>query len=213
VLAALSWGAAVAAPLSAALSDRFVLGPVAAAPVVEELTKAAGLALLGLVRPPLVAGPVAGMILGAIVGLGFTAAENVAYLTLAAVQGGGGGLARAVYLRAALQGFHHALFSATAGAGMGAAWTVRTPALRGAAVAAGLGAAVAQHLAWNGLAAVAIAEALCDPALPGGPCRIEPHPVTLLVLAPLVVAAALAPGSVALLLVVRATQPPTARAR
>jgi RsiW-degrading membrane proteinase PrsW (M82 family) len=166
---------------------------------VEELAKAFGLVALLLVEPRALAGVVPGIVAGALVGLGFTTAENVGYLVLAAVQGGPPGLERALWVRAALGGFTHAVFTAAAGAGLG--WA-RGPLARGwsraGAPAAGLALAVLQHALWNAVVSPTITEILCNPVRPDGPCREAPEPAGLLVTIPLVVAAGLAPGAAGL---------------
>jgi RsiW-degrading membrane proteinase PrsW (M82 family) len=206
--AAFLWGAAVAPSVSLALNDAArawlgaaigaprteLLAPAIVGPLVEETAKGAALAMLLLVRPRAIDGAIDGLVYGAMIGIGFTMTENVSYLTLAVVQGGQGGLERAIYTRAVLGGFNHAAFTATAGAALGAALRARTRIARFALPAAGFAGAVVQHGVWNAAASQAITALLCDPALPGGPCRVPPGAWRLYVDIPLVVLAYVGPG-------------------
>jgi len=160
-----------------------VLGVVV--PVVEEVAKAGAIALLVVMIPGCTASIGVGAVVGAVVGLGFTAAENVQYLTLAAIQGGTAGLWRATYVRGLLGGLHHATFAAATGAGF--AYARRLPAVRRRWMAAMLGllAAVAQHVVWNICGARALTDTLCGAVRPGAPCTASPDPVALFVAAPL----------------------------
>jgi len=172
--------------------------PLVGAPVVEETAKALALVVVALAWRELLADVPAAVLAGAAVGVGFALTENVDYLELAAVQGGPGGLVRALYLRGLLGGLVHAVFTASAAAGLAA-----RPGRRAAAATLGLLAAVVQHVVWNGVASGRITALLCNPARAGGPCRDAPDAVDLLVSVPLVVAAALGPGVAALVLLVR----------
>lgn len=206
--AAFALGASVAPYSSEALNDalRFRLGaalgaaragilaPGVVGPVVEEAAKAAALAVLLLVRRGALRGAADGLVYGAMIGVGFTMAENLSYLTLAAVQGGQAGLERAVYTRGVLGGLNHAVFAATTGAALGAALRARRRAARWLLAAGGFAAAVAQHAIWNLTASRAITTLLCDPELPGGPCRASPSAWRLYVDIPLVSLACLGPG-------------------
>jgi RsiW-degrading membrane proteinase PrsW (M82 family) len=202
------WGAVAAASFSAVANDalgRWVtevaseaqtrtLMPMLGGPLVEELAKAAGLVAILVLQPGAIDGLVDGIVCGALVGLGFTIPENVGYLTLAAVQGGAPGLARALWVRGVL------------GAGIGwsrdrcSAWN------RTGVVGTALVAAVVQHIVWNVVASRRVTDALCSPLVVGGPCRDSPDATTLLVSIPLVVVAGLAPGALALSLLVRHTR-------
>jgi protease PrsW len=212
-LAALAWGAVVAASMSSAINTALsawvaavagdaqarALVPALGGPIVEELTKAAGLVALLVLQPGAMAGVIDGAVCGALVGLGFTMAENVNYLTLAAVQGGAAGLERALWVRAVLGGFTHAVFSATAGAGIAWSRARRAGPMRRMRVpAVAVSAAVAQHVLWNSVASRKITQVLCNPIVLDGPCRESPEVTGLLVTIPLVVAAGLAPGVLAL---------------
>jgi protease PrsW len=118
------WGAAVAAPAAEranAVLGATALGPAIWAPLVEETLKALGLVLLVALRPEGLCGARSGIACGALVGLGFASAENIPYLLIAVVQGGVGGLARAVFVRGVLEGLNHATFTGAVGAGLGLA--------------------------------------------------------------------------------------------
>jgi len=212
--AALLWGGLVAAPLSGLLNDALGTWPelaasggerlraVLLAPLVEELLKGtAALVLLVATRrswPSGTSAAVTGIALGAASGLGFAATENVAYLTIALLQGGIPGLLQATWARGVLSGVKHALFTACLGAGLGAALQVRSRSRSLAAVAGGLAAAVLQHGLWNGLAAPALQDVVCDAPTTGAACAPLASPLDLLVLAPLVIATGLAPAALAL---------------
>lgn len=201
-VALLSWGAVGAAFLSSAINDALSapgrdLVPAFAGPIVEELTKAVGLVAIVMLEPAALRGVVDGIVCGALVGLGFTMTENVGYLILAAVQGGSAGLHVALWTRATLGGFTHAVFTATTGAGLG--WVrERSPASSSGVAGVAFLAAVAQHVLWNTVASSTIIRVLCDAPVPGGPCRDAPGPAALFVTIPLVAGVGLAPGAVAL---------------
>lgn len=200
--AAFVWGAAVATFLASRANDWLlatmptVVGPARSqwlmpallGPIVEETAKASGLVLLVLAgRLPDVR---AGIVYGALLGLGFTMTENLGYLTIAAVQGGDAGLARSVYTRAVLAGTNHAVFTATLGAAIGWARTSGSRTL----VVAGFALAVVQHALWNVLASRAITDTLCNAPRPDAPCALAPDGLGLYVEIPLVVALGLGPG-------------------
>ena len=219
LLGAFLWGAVVAAFFATWVNDAFVVWagegrwrpvvPAVAAPLVEEAAKAAGLVLLVALRRGALHDVLGGIVWGALVGLGFTLTENVRYLLLAAVQGGPAGLGRAIYLRALVGGFTHAAFTATAGAGLGWGCQTRSPRARRLAPPLGLLAAMGQHVGWNAVVSGAIARVVCNPALPGGPCREAPTEAGLFVTIPLIVAATLGPGVLALVVIaVRAARRP-----
>ncbi len=186
-------------------ADARALVAAVAVPVNEELAKAAALAAVVTLSPHAVRSVRDGITTGALVGLGFAVTENVLYLTMAGLQGGYAGLVRSVYLRGVIYGATHAVFTASTGAAVG--W-VRSEPMRGgrdvAAVAAGLAAAVVQHVLWNTAAATIIQRMLCG-APAAAACLPAPPAVALYVGVPLVAALALAPGVVALLAVARRT--------
>jgi len=219
------WGAIVAAFSAARLNDLVAAGlagttseaqartlaATAGAPVVEEVLKAAGLVLVLALQPALLRSPRDGIVAGAWIGLGFDLAENVEYLTLAVVQGGTAGLLRGVWVRGFLGGLKHAVFTATAGAGIGWAREARTRRARILVPACALLAAVAQHAAWNAVASEAITQALCGAPAPQGPCKAVPGDVALFVGVPLIVALFVGPGALALLAIARRGRAPQSR--
>lgn len=223
--AALLWGATVAAPLSGLVNDTLATSPgldtgpgprwraIVVAPLVEEATKSIAPLVLLLGRLRARSAPrnatFAGTILGIASGLGFAATENVHYLTLAVLQGGVPGLLQATWARAVLSGVKHATFTACAGAGAGAgaARHAGSAARVVAGTAGGLAAAVLLYAAWNGLAAPTLRDVLCDAPAPGAACATVAGPLVLLVLAPLVIVAALAPAALALTWLVRRERP------
>jgi RsiW-degrading membrane proteinase PrsW (M82 family) len=168
------------------------------APVVEEIAKAAALLLLLAAVRHLVDGTLDGIIYGALVGIGFAFTENVIYLTFAVLQGGSGGLLRAVYVRALLAGGNHAAFTATIGAALG--WAAGAGGRPGRLLvpAIGLVLAILQHVVWNAVAASAITGVLCGPELAGGPCRPTPTDTSLFVIVPILTAIFIGPGLVTL---------------
>jgi RsiW-degrading membrane proteinase PrsW (M82 family) len=205
--AAVFAGAAIAAYLShtanawllsfAATFDAEQARPLAGgfgAPVVEEIAKAATLVLVLVLGRGLLAGTLDGIVYGALVGIGFAFTENVVYLTFAVLQGGSGGLWRAVYVRALLGGWNHAAFTATSGAALGWALGPGRPRGRWLVVAIGLALATLQHVVWNAVAASAIQGVLCGPELAGGPCRPIPSDTSLFLSVPALTAIFMAPG-------------------
>lgn len=198
-LAAFAWGVFAAPAIAVRANDLLLarapdLTPVLLAPLVEEIAKAAALALLLLVPH---GGMRTGILLGALAGLGFSLTENIGYLTLAALQDGPTGMWRAIWLRGVVGGSKHAVFTATTGAAVG--WARLAPSLRRAigVVAAGFAGAVAQHVLWNGVASHAIIGVLCHATQPGGPCA-GPDTADVLVRIPALTVGCLAPGALAL---------------
>jgi RsiW-degrading membrane proteinase PrsW (M82 family) len=218
---AFSWGVAVAATIAAPLNDaasRLVVAaagadasgwvmPALGGPVIEELVKAIGFVAVALIAPRMLADVAGGVVIGALVGLGFAATENVGYYTIAAVQGGAGGLVRAVFLRGLVEGANHAAFTASTGAGVG--WAAsRAHALPARLAAGGLGlvAAVGLHGVWNGLVSGRIATLLCHAPAPDAACAPAPATIDLLVTVPVLEAAFLLPAVLALAALVRRTR-------
>lgn len=203
------WGA-VAAPAGALVLNHAVrvwLGEVTAvgdaarftsalaAPAIEELAKAAALALLALLWRGELRGPRDGVVFGALIGIGFTMAENLYYFALAALGGGAGGLAESVYLRAALGALLHPTFTATAGAALG--WArVRGGVAGLLAAGGGLLLAIVQHVAWNAVGAPWLYSAACGPAEPT--CSIAGQVQFWFLTAPAIVLLFIGPGLMAL---------------
>jgi RsiW-degrading membrane proteinase PrsW (M82 family) len=208
--AAFLWGATVSVLAALGLNDAAAraapaLVPTVVAPAVEEICKASALVVVALLWRRAFDGVRAGVLYGALAGLGFAATENVSYYTLAAVQGGPPGLVRALYLRGLLQGLNHAAFTATTGAAAGHALARRGPPVGRAAIAlGGLALAVAAHALWNAVASQAITRILCNAPSPGAPCTPAPDPLDLVVTIPVLVAAFIGPlGAVLLALALR----------
>ena len=204
ILAALfGWGAAVAAPFAETMNaplGAHALGPVFWGPLVEEGAKAFGLlVLLALARDSL-RDVRSGIACGALVGLGFAAAENLAYHLIATVQGGGAGLARAVFLRGFLQGLNHATFTAATGAGLA---LVRTSPIGGLALLVGFVAAVVHHGIWNGVASYAINDVLCGAPTPADACLASPTTAALFLWVPAMVVVFVAPAGAVLVALAR----------
>jgi len=212
---ALLWGAVVAANVALAVNDRttmwatthlgdergHVLVTWAVAPLIEELAKASGFLAIAFVarRPPPSAR--AGAVLGALIGLGFAAVENVTYYTLAAVQGGYDGLARAVFLRGLVEGLNHATFTAITGLAIG--WAAASARSLAGAAALGLAGAALVHAAWNAIVSGAIVRVLCNAPTPDAACARAPDAVDLFVTAPLLVLATMGPIVLGLAAVLR----------
>lgn len=194
------WGAVVATELSALVNDALLgwsataaLAPLVLGPIVEEVAKAGGLAFVGWARPAALATAARGIVYGGLVGLGFVLTENLSYLMLAVLGGGTPGLERAIWTRAVLAGFHHAVFTASVGAAIGMG--------RASVAVVGLVAAVAQHVVWNVAAAPEITALLCSAPSPGAACAPSPEPTALYVWIPLVVLACVGPGIAVLALI------------
>ncbi len=195
VVALFLWGAVIAACAARTISDQGIVTPVIGGPVLEEIAKAAGLAVLAWMGSDVLRDVRSGIACGAIVGVGFAMTENLEYLLLAALQGGPAGLLRSIYLRTILGGLSHAVFTATTGAGL--AWD--GPGVARPARVLGLAAAILQHVAWNAVASEAVAAVLCNPVEAGGPCRAAPSLFGLFVVVPGATALVLGPGLVTLL--------------
>ena len=192
-LAASAINDAVGAWTAGTPSDRWVAA-VLAAPLLEEVAKAVVLGAVLRIWLAYFDGVLDGMVYGALVGLGFAMTENLGYFTLAAVQGGPGGLARSLYLRGVLQGLIHPVFTAAAGAGFGYARETRSAWVRRLAPVIGLGAAVVQHVVWNGVVSAEVTRLLCAAATADGRCLAVPPPVRLYAAVPAVIGAFLAPS-------------------
>lgn len=177
--------------------------PAAAAPVLEELCKALMLLVVLLVRRETVHPMLDCLTYGALVGLGFAVAENINYFTLAAVQGGTGGLARSVYLRTLVGGLNHAIFTGLVGAGIGGLLRYGGTGRGLAALAGGFCAAVAQHVIWNAWASKNITDVLCGAPDPGAACRPVPEHIDLFGTVPLIALVSVAPGLIAVGLLLR----------
>ena len=215
LIAAFLWGAVVAGSAASTVngllqawmsasstgSEASALVPRIGAPVVEELAKGAALLAVVMVWPRQLAAARDGIVFGALVGLGFAASENLLYLTMAALQGGYAGLLRSTYLRAAVYGVNHAVFTATTGAAVGYARATTSRVRSVVVLFAGFAAAVALHVLWNTVASDLIEQVLCAATVPGGACQNPPPARALYVTVPLMVVLFIGP-CIAMLLAV-----------
>jgi len=211
LLGAFLWGAVVAPAVAAAANGalRLWFASVAGAeqgtslaatfgaPLVEEGAKAVALAVLVLAWRDDLRDAIDGIVYGALIGIGFTLAENLYYFAIAAVTGGEAGLAESVYLRAALGGVLHPTFTATIGAGIGWGRAAPAGAVRWLAPLLGFVLAVLQHAAWNGLGAGWLDGAACGPGAAAA-CQLAGRAQYWLLTAPVIVIAFVGPGLVLL---------------
>jgi protease PrsW len=124
------------------------------APLVEESTKGLGLLLVFVISVVWLKewdGPMDGVILGGITGLGFTLTEDILYVAAETARSGAGGGLLLVFLRTVLSGLGHASFTAMTGLGLGIALVTRSAVVRAVAPAAGWVLAVALHAFHNSL--------------------------------------------------------------
>lgn len=166
VLAAFGWGAVAAILLAlvlelitgsliyAAIGDQNAADALTlsvGAPLVEETTK--GIALLGLLwffRREF-DNVLDGLVYGALIGLGFAMTENILYLGVEYLDGGARALGELFVARVVIDGFGHAVYTATIGAAVGwtrsryseGGWRYIVPVI-------GWSLAVIQHALWNG---------------------------------------------------------------
>ena len=168
--AAVVWGATAAAGC-ALLANRGLIGLWAkgvgtrfaadwsaslSAPLNEEVLKLCGVVLIVLAAPAVIQGPLDGLIIGALVGLGFQATENVTYGLNNVVLSGATDPARAVFdsfaVRVGLTALgSHWTMTAIAGAGVGYLVAHRRGAEHGSVLAAVacLLTAMAMHLIFD----------------------------------------------------------------
>lgn len=127
--------------------------PVLAAPLVEEIVKAAGVVLVIAIAWGRVHGVLDGIVLGAFCGVGFQIVEGYAFAMSSTVVNRAGDVVEPVIavfiVRGVLSGlWSHAVFTALVGAGAAYAATRRTA--RSVWVAAGsLAGVIALHALWN----------------------------------------------------------------
>ena len=166
VLASFGWGAVAAILLAvilelitgsvlvAAIGDKDaadLLTIAVGAPLVEETTK--GVALLGLLwffRNEF-DNVLDGIVYGALIGLGFAMTENILYLGTEYRDGGARALGELFVARVVLDGFGHAVYTATTGAAVG--WSrsrYHQGGMRYVVPIIGWSLAVFQHALWNG---------------------------------------------------------------
>jgi protease PrsW len=140
------------------------------APLNEELLKVSGVALLAAAAPRVIRGPMDGLIIGALTGLGFQVSENVTYslnaIPLTGATSPGVAVAAIAFVRVVLTtlGSHWAM---TAVAGVGIGFLAARGLRRGALPAAGcLATAMGMHLLFDsptpGSAWVVLLKVLAD---------------------------------------------------
>jgi len=123
------------------------------APISEEILKAVFLAFFILVFRREIDSPLDGLVLGATVGLGFAATENVLYLLDAFGAEGTGGFVLVAFLRIVVLGFGHAIFTGLVGLGFSYA-RLGHGVTKVLGPLAGLVAGITTHAIWNGTVAL-----------------------------------------------------------
>ncbi|WP_017539155.1 PrsW family intramembrane metalloprotease [Nocardiopsis halophila] len=163
--AAVAWGAVAASGCALIANDALIgvwskaggtvfgsrWGPALTAPVNEEVLKAAGVVLIAVALPSALRGPVDGLVLGALTGLGFQVVEDAVYAVESVVRDGAtaGALsvAQSLVLRVGVTGpGSHWALSAIAGAGVGLLAAARWHPNARRSWAAGLAVAAAMAL-------------------------------------------------------------------
>jgi len=200
--AAFFWGAVVASVLAVffngialgifnALAGPNLALPLAAsfvAPPVEETAKGLALLLIFLFFRAQLNDVADGIVLGALVGLGFAMTENIGYFARAFAQGGLVGAGINFFARVLFAGFLHPMCTAATGAGLGLAEETTNPRVRIAAPILGWFAAMFLHFLWNTVA-----------GLLGAAAAASGSGAVLLVLLPFQTLVLLIPGVVTLL--------------
>lgn len=125
------------------------VGAAVLAPLMEELGKGLFLAILFFAFRRQIDSPLDGLVIGATVGLGFAATENVIYLFGSYADGGTSALVFTAVLRIVVLGFGHALFTGLTGLGFAYA-RVGRGAVRVLGPIFGLLGGMALHAMWNG---------------------------------------------------------------
>lgn len=163
---AFTWGAGVAVLLAGVINsfslvlttdllgrpEGMLVTATIAAPIVEELLKAAVLfGFLWFARRE-VDGPTDGIIYAAMVGLGFAMVENVLYYATATSQAGVVALVATFVVRGLVAPFAHPLFTSVAGMALGYAAIKRSTAVRVVVPILGLLGAIVLHGLWNAAA-------------------------------------------------------------
>lgn len=134
------------------LTPADVIATVVQAPLVEETAKGLGVLLLVLVRRRHFDGALDGIVYAGTIGAGFAFTENILYFSAALAEAGGVGLQLGFVfvLRGLFSPFAHVLFTAAIGAALGIAVSRPGRARIAVGFTAGLAAAVAGHMFWNG---------------------------------------------------------------
>jgi protease PrsW len=138
-------------PISFVLGDESLGGQIAStaviAPAVEEILKAAVVAMLFVWRKREFDGWVDGIVYGSTAGFGFAFVENVFYLLGPETWEGWAGL---FFLRVVVFGLMHGFWTALTGIGFGVARNMQGSGRRVLVVLIGLSAAIASHMLHNG---------------------------------------------------------------
>jgi protease PrsW len=127
-----------------------ILTAIAVAPLVEESVKGlAVLVVLWFTRRH-IDGVLDGMLIGALVGLGFAMTENITYFGIAYSDGGAAAVGTLFIIRSVINGMGHAVWTSFTGAAVGWARTRHgRGVLRLIVPVIGWGAAVLGHSIWN----------------------------------------------------------------
>lgn len=143
-------GVQVAATLATGEGSGVFLQAAVQAPIVEETAKGLGVLILFFVARKHFAGPVDGLVYGAVVAAGFAFTENIQYFGLALAEGGLDNLGLTFFVRAVMSPFAHVTFTALTGLALGLA--ARRHAGAGAIgyFVVGLVGAILLHALWNG---------------------------------------------------------------
>lgn len=164
-IAAFVWGGVVAVGIAIALqlwiSSTWDLTDAEMAtfiaPITEEPAKGLFLLALFLRRRRIIDGPLDGLIVAGLVGVGFAFVENIGYyaFSYAGADGeiyldGAGGATATFVVRGVFSPFAHPLFTSAVGIAVGFAVTRRSWWAKVPIVAAGLAISMGLHLLWNG---------------------------------------------------------------
>jgi RsiW-degrading membrane proteinase PrsW (M82 family) len=118
------------------------------APIGEEATKGFGV-ILFFIFGHLVwrefDGPMDGVVYGGLIGLGFTATEDVLYISGAYAENGMGGFLGLAFVRTVLGGLGHACYTGMTGLGWGLAVTTKNPILKVVYPTGGFALAIILH--------------------------------------------------------------------
>lgn len=123
------------------------------APLIEETAKGLGLFIIFVVsirrRTHDIDGPLAGVILGGVIGLGFSLTEDIKYAAETGDELGGEMFTQVFIVRTLFLGLGHATYTAMLGLGFGLAALARSSAARVLLPLGGLAGAMALHFARN----------------------------------------------------------------
>ncbi|WP_411734054.1 PrsW family intramembrane metalloprotease [Paeniglutamicibacter sp.] len=131
--------------------DMDLFGAVVQAPIVEELTKGAGVLLIFWINRAHFDGPIDGIVYGGIVGAGFAFTENILYFGSSyAEPGAPGELATVFVLRGLFSPFAHVMFTAWTGFALGLCAERGRRGRWPLYLLVGLLPAMIGHFLWNG---------------------------------------------------------------